>query len=149
MPRSKTSTSSRNGCRSLSLWRFPSVGPGSQILSLGQPHSSLVQGGATAATCSLQDGLTARTWLAGAAAPPFHPSGDNIPSRSSMPILGCIALRWQVGAASCFPTSTCWAAKLQPRLAVQEKARLCSHPIERNWFTYFPRQNKIYFTTVN
>ena len=53
---------------------------GGSGLSLGRRQSSLVPSGATATTCSLQDGLIARTWLACATAPPFHPSGDNTPT---------------------------------------------------------------------
>jgi hypothetical protein len=64
----------------------------------------------------------------------------------------CSAPRWQAGAASCFPRSTCRSAELQPRLAARFKKNETLQ-VTRSRETGFPTfrdKNKYYLKlTVN
>jgi hypothetical protein len=125
-----------------SFSKFASSSPGSQILSLGQPHSSPVQGGATTASCCLREGLIATAGLTGPTAAPFHVIGDKRPP----PI--CYA---DTGLQCPMPSTVNFLVSLASSEGwpTWQKIEFYSHLIEGNIFKTMHLQNNIIFTTVN
>ena len=150
MTDSDTSKSCSRSYFSNNFWRYPSSSPGSHILSLGQPHSSPVQGGATVASCYLGEGLIATPGLTGATAAPFHAIGDKRPPPICYADTGLQCPAPSAWAASCVPTTAFLVSLASSEgWPTWQKIEFYSHLIEGNNFKTMHLQNNIIFITVN